>query len=110
MGMGFVLDRERGEFLREGIPVHLVTAEQSGVAEPMVVELEGISTVSLSDLIAMKLRSGSEKLLRAQDLADVIGLIRRHGLGTSYASRLPKDLRPAFRKLVKAIRDEGRAR
>jgi hypothetical protein len=35
--------------------------------------------VTLADLINVKLRSGSTNLLQAQDLADVIGLIRHTG-------------------------------
>jgi hypothetical protein len=71
-------------------------------------EIEGITTVSLADLIEMKLRSGTENLLRAQDLADVIGLIRRHQLSGEFARHLSKELRPEFRKLARAIRREGR--
>ena len=65
--------------------------------------LESITTVSLTDLINMKLRSGTADLLRAVDLADVIGLIRHHRLKTDFAARLDKSLRPEFRKLVKSI-------
>ncbi len=89
------------------IPVHLVTAEQTGVNLSVVKEIEGILTVSLSDLIEMKLRSGSSNLLRHQDLADVIGLIRCHALSGAFAGNLEKSLRPTFRKLVRAIEKQG---
>jgi hypothetical protein len=46
-------------------------------------------------------------MTRPIDLADVIGLIRKCGLKSGFSSRLPADLRPEFRKLVRAIRDEG---
>jgi hypothetical protein len=55
----------------------------------------------------MKLRSGSTNLLRAQDLADVIGLIRHHRLTNGFARQLDKALRPIFRKLVRLIQREG---
>jgi hypothetical protein len=61
----------------------------------------------IADLIAMKLASGMRNMLRAQDLADVIGLIRHNCLTSEYANHLDKSLRPAFRKLVKAIQQEG---
>jgi hypothetical protein len=51
----------------------------------------------------MKLRSGSSDPLRAQDLADVIGLIRRHRLDVGFARSVGKDLRPVFRKLARLI-------
>jgi hypothetical protein len=69
--------------------------------------IEGITTVGLADLIEMKLASGMRNMLRAQDLADVIGLIRHNGLTSEYAKHLDKSLRPTFRKLVKAIQQEG---
>jgi hypothetical protein len=104
---GFSHDPARREFVRDGIPVHLVLAEQTGLTELCPLEIEGILTVSLADLIAMKLRSGTENVLRAQDLADVIGLIRQNHLTGEFARELDKSLRPAFRKLVKAIEGES---
>jgi hypothetical protein len=104
---GFRLDAARREFVREGIPVHLVTPEQAGTPVRGTVEIEGIITVSLPDLIEMKLRSGTANLLRAQDLADVIGLIRHHRLTGDFARHLDRPLRPTFRKLARAIEREG---
>lgn len=104
---GFTFDREKKEFHKHGVPVHLVLPEQSGEISDEAVEIEGISTVSLAQLINMKLRSGSENMLRAQDLADVIGLIRHHRLGGEFARHLDKDLRPAFRKFVRMIEKEN---
>ena len=49
----------------------VVTASK-GVAPRKMVEIEGITTVSLVDLIEIKLRSGSSNILRAQDLADAV--------------------------------------
>jgi hypothetical protein len=104
---GFIFDREKKEFRKYGVPVHLVLPEQFGEFSDEVVEIEGISTVSLAQLINMKLRSGSENMLRAQDLADVIGLIRHHRLSGEFARHLDKNLRPAFRKLIGLIEKEN---
>ncbi|MCK6621710.1 MAG: hypothetical protein HUU32_07655 [Calditrichaceae bacterium] len=106
---GFTFDRRKREFVKYGVPVHLVLPEQVGTLPAAAVEIEGITTVTLVDLISMKLHSGSNDLLRAQDLADVIGLIRRRRLGSEFARQLPKPLRPAFRKLARLIeREESR--
>lgn len=107
ISQGFTFDAGRREFVREGVPVHLVLLEQLGVPPREIVEIDGVTTVSLADLIAMKLRSGLKHLLRAQDLADVIGLIRHRGLTSEFARHLDKDLRPEFRKLARAIQREG---
>ncbi len=104
---GFVFDPVRREFVRDGIPVHLVLSEQTGTTLTRTVEIEGVLTVPLNDLIEMKLRSGMKHLLRAQDLADVIGLIRHQRLTGEFARSIEKTLRPAFRKLVREVGREG---
>jgi Nucleotidyltransferase of unknown function (DUF6036) len=103
---GFEFDTERREFVRDGVPVHLVTREQVARPPRKAMEIEGIRTVSLADLIDMKLESGSKKLSRAQDLADVVGLIRQNKLTGEFARHLDKTLRGEYRKLVKAIRED----
>lgn len=107
---GFVFDRDAKEFVKHGVPVHLVLPDQIGAPPKEQIDLEGITTISLADLINMKLRSGSSNPLRAQDLADVIGLIRHHSLTSGFASQVDKALRPEFRKLVRLIRQERRER
>ena len=104
--LGFEHDPIRREFVRNAIPVHFVTERQVPDAPKRLVEIEGVRTVSLEDLIAMKLRSGTANLLRAIDLADVIGLVRANRLSTGFASRIPKDLRDGFRRIVRAIAEE----
>jgi hypothetical protein len=104
---GFRLDPTRREFVRELIPVHLVLREQAGTSELKTVNIDGILTVPLNDLISMKLRSGLKSMLRAQDLADVIGLIRHNTLTGEFARSIDKTLRPAFRKLVREIEREA---
>jgi hypothetical protein len=105
---GFAFDAGRKEFVREGVAVHLVTIEQLKRPPRKTIEIEGITTVSLEDLIEIKLRSGSSNVLRAQDLADAIGLIRHHRLTGEFARHLDKALRPTFRKLIKELRREER--
>lgn len=104
---GFIFDRKERAFVKRGVPIHLVLPEQAGPLAQETIEIEGITTVSLADLVNMKLRSGSTNLLRAQDLADAIGLIRHHRLNGSFARYLDKSLRPTFRKLARMIHQEG---
>lgn len=103
---GFTFDQQEKVFIKQGVAIHLVLPDRVGFLPNEAMEIEGIITVTLADLIGMKLQSGSENLLRAQDLADVIGLIRHHRLTSGYARHLNKSLRPAFRKLVRLIERE----
>ncbi len=103
---GFAFDRKERAFIKQGVPIHLVLPEQTGPLSNGTIEIEGITTVSLADLVNMKLRSGSADLLRAQDLADVIGLIRHHQLTGSFARHLDKSLRLTFRKLARMVQQE----
>lgn len=104
---GFTFDRKERTFIKHGVPIHLVLPEQTGPLSNETIEIEGITTVTLADLINIKLRSGTTNLLRAQDLADVIGLIRHHQLTGSFARHLDKPLRLTFRKLTRMVRREG---
>jgi hypothetical protein len=104
---GFLFDREEKAFIKHGVPVHLVLPEQVGSTLQETIEIDGVTTASLVDLVEMKLRTGSTNLLRAQDLADVIGLIRHHQLNSAFARHLDKSLRPAFRKLARMIQQEN---
>jgi hypothetical protein len=92
------------EFDREGIPVQLVTADILERPPARSVEIEHITTVNLPDLINIKLRSGLSSIVRAQDLADVIGLIRHHRLTATFAAKIDKEFRAEFKKLLKALR------
>ena len=96
-------------FAKAGLPVHLVTIEQLKRPPGAFVEIEGIRTVDLASLIEVKLRSGTSDPLRAQDIADVIGLIRHHNLTATFARAIDKRLRPEFRKLVKAVHRGSKA-
>lgn len=106
---GYGFDAHRREFRspgRAGIPIHIVTDEQTGGPPARRAEIQGITTVSLADLITMKLRSGTASVLRAQDLADVIALIRARRLTGAFTARVAPRYRGEFRKLVRAIRSE----
>lgn len=104
---GATFDPDRREYLLDGVPVHLVPADIAQPAPRSTIIVEGIQTVSLADLINLKLRSGIDNLVRAQDLADVIGLIRHHQLTSAYASKLDRTVRAEFRKLAKAVRSSA---
>jgi hypothetical protein len=104
---GFTLNRERRELNRDDIRVRTFLPAEVGRRVRDWVEIEGIRTVSVIDLIAMKLRSGMANILRAQDLADVIALIRHNDLNSSFTRHLDKSLRPKFRRLVRAIAQGG---
>jgi len=103
---GFKFDRAKREFVNSRVPVHLVTPTDVRQPPSGPEEIDGVVTVSLFDLINMKLDSGLRNPVRYIDLADVVGLIRHHGLTSRDAPKIAKPLRPEFRKLVKAIANE----
>lgn len=106
---GFKFDRAERAFMKRGVPIHLVRPDETGTRDLKTIEIDGIITVTLAQLIEMKLRSGGKDPLRAQDLADVIGLIRHHNLRSDFARHLDKTQRNPFRKLTRLIdREKGR--
>lgn len=100
---GYRFRRAAREFVRGAVPVHLVLADQLGPPPKRLAEIDGVTTVSLADLINIKLRSGTRSVLRAIDLADVIGLIRCNRLSGAFAAKVDRPLRPEFRKLARAV-------
>jgi hypothetical protein len=100
---GFEFEPDQRQFVKEGVPIHLVTISQLEVPPSRFEDREGILTVSLADLINIKLRTGTTDPLRAQDLADVIGLIEANSLTAAFVPSIRKELRGEFRKLVQAI-------
>lgn len=100
---GCTFDAENQEFRKGMVPVHLVFTQQVPGPPGEFVARDGVRCVGLPDLIAMKLDLGLKDPLRAQDIADVIGLIRANGLTGEFARNLPKAIRSEFRKLAKAI-------
>ena len=103
---GFAFDPGRREFSLGGVPVHLVAASQAVPTPTHLRTIDGIRTVSLADLINLKLRSGTRDLARARDLADVVDLIRANGLDGRFTPRIAKPLRDDFRRLAQAVRAE----
>jgi hypothetical protein len=66
-----------------------------------VIELEGLSVLSLARLIESKIACGQSNLRRThKDFADVVELVARHELGRDFARHLHKSVRPTFRQLV----------
>jgi len=101
-------DRKRREFRRGNTPVHLVAQKDTRLAlTARFVEIDEVRTVSLPDLINMKLTLGLKDPLRAIDLADVIGLIRARRLTPAFAAKLRPDIRSEFRKFARAVKRRG---
>lgn len=105
--LGGVWDPAKREFLLAGVPVQLVTDQQTGGPPEHVSEIDGVRVVSLADLIRFKLRSGLNTPGRTQDLADVEGLVRRVPLDKAFAAKLPSEMRPAFKSIVDAVHPHG---
>lgn len=101
------VDRCRALFeevgLDDGVPIHLFSEDMVQPSPGRLTEVEGITTLRLSDLISIKLHSGMSNLVRAQDIADVIGLIRAHSLGPGFARYLDRSVRAEFKKLARAV-------
>jgi hypothetical protein len=100
---GATFEAVKREFILNDVPIHLVTIDQTGFAPTHRIELENIKTVSLGDLISLKLSSGVNNVLRSQDIADVIGLIRSNHLDGSFTPKIAKEYRKDFKGLLEAI-------
>ncbi len=105
---GYDFDPSRREFLRKQVPVHLIGPGQAVPQPSHFLSIDDVQTVSLADLINLKLHSGTGNVLRSRDLADVIALIQANDLDGRFAGKIRKPLRPQFRKLLQAIRSESR--
>lgn len=104
---GFTFGASERAFLRHGVPVYLVFVEQIGFTPSPAEEIEGVRLAGLRDLVNMKLKTGSTDPLRAQDLADVIGLLRVRGLTAAFAANIDRALRATFRKLVRTLQERS---
>jgi hypothetical protein len=99
------------EFKLHEVPVHLISPAQAVPTPSHFISIDDVRTVSLADLINLKLNSGLSSVLRTQDLADVIALIQANELDDRFSRRISKSLRPEFRKLLDAVRSrKGRHR
>ena len=118
---GFVWEPAAKEFRGENAaPVQFVVAgERAGSGsevlfpdpnEPaVVVTIEGLPVVSLARLIESKIACGEGNLRRThKDFADVVELIARHELDSSFARHLHKSIRKTYRRLVHHARGEGK--
>ena len=103
-GAGFRWDAKAREFDRGGVPVQFVTDDVIDPIPTRMTSIEEISTVNLGDLISIKLSSGLDNVLRSQDIADVIGLIKHHRLTGAFAPKIDKRFRADFKKLLRALR------
>lgn len=61
------LESQRREFRKDGVPVHQVTSRTSGAELRSAVDIEGIRTLPLAELIEMKLRSGLTEVVRKKE-------------------------------------------
>ena len=103
---GCAFDAARREFSLGGVPIHLVSAAQARPVPTRRLDIDDVRTVSLADLINLKLHSGTSSPARARDLGDAVDLIRVNGLDGRFAPRIAKPLRDDFRRLVRAVRAE----
>lgn len=101
--IGATWNEADAEGMLDGIPIHFVTTSITGSKPTATININGVQTVSLADLIRFKLTSGLAKLERARDLADVVELVRRVPLDKSFAAKLPSELRKPFKEIVDAV-------
>jgi hypothetical protein len=94
-----------GDYPGDGKPKPVAFPDPAQVAEP---DRRGIPVLTLNALLTLKLASGMTAAHRAQDLADVIQLIRKNGLDRAYAEQLDPYVREKYLELWEAaqVRDE----
>lgn len=101
---GLKWSKARREFEIEGVPIHFVGDDSLGGPPRRVSTIQGIKVIGLVDIVRGKMIVGLSVAHRAQDVADVIELIRRVPLDKSFAAKLPTELRAPFKKMVDAVR------
>ena len=100
--------------MRENVTVKIITNEEfpgDGRPKPVSfpnpneneVQIDGIKTVSLEQLIELKLASGMTAPHRLKDLADVQELIKIKHLTVEYAEKLNPFVREKYLELQKAV-------
>lgn len=107
LAAGFVFHADKQEFVRDGIPVHLLTPEELGHRPVYLEEREAIRTVSLGELLTLKLKTGVRNLHRAKDLADVVELIKARDLNAGYSPRIADDVRAEYRRIIRDLKEQG---
>ena len=103
---------------RENVSVEIITNDEfPGDGKPKSVkfpdphehkvEIDGIKTVSLEQLIELKLASGMTAPHRLKDLADVQELIKVKNLTAEYAAELNPFVRGKYLELQKAVAESN---
>lgn len=100
---GIRWDSDRREHVVDGVAVHMVSAEMLGGEPKHVSTIEGVKVIGLADLVRAKLTAGLAGVRRSKDLTHVIDLIAEVPLDKSFAAKLPRALRPAFKALVDQV-------
>lgn len=100
---GYRWHGEARELVKDDIPVHLLAETDTGYRPQFFEERAGVRVVSLAEMITLKLKTGVHRIERAQDLADVVELIRGRGITESYSSRIAEDVRPEFRRILREL-------
>lgn len=116
---GFAWDSRENQFTSpSGVAIQFLHAEDRAgpdsevrlpdpADERAVTEIEGLPVLRLSRLIESKIACGQGDLRRTyKDFADVIELIVRNRLDSSFARYLHKSLRATYRQLVRRSRGE----
>ncbi len=93
-----------GEFPGDGLPKSVVFPEPMAASEL----IDNVRTVSLPNLIELKLASGISAPDKLKDLADVQELIRLRTLGHELADKLDPYVRDKYAELVDSIRNAKR--
>jgi CBS domain-containing protein len=100
---GLPWNARRREHTIDGTPIHLVGPDVFGEPTARTSTIRGVKVISLRDLVRATLAAGLKSLTRAQDLADVVELVRAVPLDKSFAAKLPTSLRAPFKEIVEQI-------
>ncbi len=98
----------------QNVPIEIITSgEYPGDGKPKSVQfhepsehwvvIDGVKTVDLPTLIALKLASGMSGLARLKDLADVQELVRVKHLDADMAERLDPSVRAKYLELYREV-------
>ncbi|MBL8886393.1 MAG: hypothetical protein JNK16_07005 [Phycisphaerales bacterium] len=100
---GFHYDAKHREHIIDGVAIHMVADDSLGGPPKRVSTIKGVKVIGLPDLIRGKLTVGLNEPKHGKDVLDVLELIRIIPLKKDFASKLPKELRAAFKELVDQI-------
>lgn len=104
---GFIWSEAECQFEKKGIPVQLLAPEDKLPYYPSRFRsINDIQTITLGELVTMKLSTGTKFVHRAQDLADVIRLIDAIPLDKDFVVQIDKAYRAEFKTLIDSINRE----